>query len=267
MLTIAAFSLSANAWWSRKAATSKQDLAAAQPTPAAANALRRARLRPQLRDAFGAIGNRLEIPGKERLTLVGNLTRRGQSPAAFRLITQLPNLMRFEEQAGSQVRVIGFDGTNGWVLGSAVSPADLELIEMFVFDSAERFFLGQMEGVATRLLGTRFRADDGKTASYTGPFHDIYQVAERVKIGAAARKQPKLFFVNSDTQLIERVQYETSRGGSAVPVEIRIAWQKTDDQRAPSQIVRAETGQPALTLNVTSVNLGPRANDGIFNKP
>ncbi len=96
--------------------------------------------------------------------------------------------MRLEEQ-GSQPRVIGFDGSNGWVLCAVLSNADREVIETLLFDSADHFFLAQTQGFATRALGPRLRLDDGRTPNYTGPFYDIYQVGDRIGIGPAVQAQ------------------------------------------------------------------------------
>ena len=40
--------------------------------------------------------------------------------------------------------------------GGRVTQADQDLIEMLVYDSVEGFFIGQLEGFATRFLGGRF---------------------------------------------------------------------------------------------------------------
>src|SRR5262245_11289437 len=219
-ITLATFTTVARR--SKTDSVARQDTAAQPtPTPSANSYVRRGLLQSRLRMALNALGDRLEKPGKERLTLVGTLRRQGNSQATpFRLFLEWPRRMRLEEQ-GSQQRVIGFDGSNGWALGGTLSGADQEMIETLAFDSVDNFFLGQMQGVATRTLGSRFRLDDGATTNYTGPFYDIYQVTDRVKIGAANREQPKLFYFNSDTKLIERVYYQVRRDGSTANVEIR----------------------------------------------
>jgi hypothetical protein len=270
LLVVTAFSLSASAWWSRKAAISQQDITAAQPTPTPnlSGYIQRGFLRSRLRDAARVLGDRLEKPGKERLTLVGTLRRPGNPGAVpFRLFQEFPRRMRLEEQ-GSQPRVTGFDGSKGWVLGATPGAADLEVIETLVFDSTDHFFLGQKQGFATRALGTRFRLDDGATPRYAGPFYDLYQVIDRVTIETASRTQSKLFYVNSDTQLFERVRYRLDRGGRGVGVEIRLSnWRKINDQQLPGSIERLENDQPVLTLNIATAIVGPRQNDGIFNAP
>ena len=47
--------------------------------------------------------------------------------------------------------------------GGTAGLADQDLIEMLVHDSVEGFFIGQIEGFATRLLGSRYhRVDDSR---------------------------------------------------------------------------------------------------------
>ena len=53
----------------------------------------------------------------------------------------------------------------------------------------EGFLIAQAERVPTRFLGARFRADDGRTPAYKGPYHDLYQT-----LGSTS----KTYFVNSD---------------------------------------------------------------------
>jgi hypothetical protein len=246
----------------------KQDAVAAQltPTPNANTYIWRGLLRSRLRGAFNVLGDRLEKPGKERLTFVGTL-RRQNNPRAipFRLFLEFPHRMRLEEQ-GAQPRVIGFDGSNGWVLGATPSDTDQEMIEIFVFDSVDHFFLGQVQGFATRALGSRFRLDDGIVANYTGPFYDIYQVTDHIAIGSAVREQAKLFYIDSDSQLLERVRYKIKRGIEEVNVEVRMAgWRKVGEQQVPGTIIREENGNQALTLTINTAIVGPRIADGIFN--
>jgi len=261
----------ARAWRDKKGSTAKQDIVTAQPTPPPLDAnsrVRRALIRTRLRDALSALGDRLEKPGKERLIMVGTLRRQNSSQATpFRLFMELPHQMRLEEP-GARPRVIGFDGNNGWASDAALSDADRDTIETLVFDSVDHFFLGQMQGFATRDLGSRFRLDDGATANYTGPFYDIYQVADHVKIGDTDRNQFKLFYFNSDTKLFERVCYQISDESKTTDVEIHLGWlRKGDGQPLPVSIERLENKQSVLTLSIASAIAGPRLADRIFNAP
>jgi len=227
------------------------------------------RLWSPLRGVLNALGDRLEKPGKERLTIIGSLTRRNAaSSAPFRLITELPNRMRLEEGVAPQQRVIGYDEEGEWAIGKNFDDADMEAIESLAFDTPERLLFGQMDGLAYRFLGERFRLDDGATKDYMGGFYDIYQVTDRIKIGSEIRERNKLFYVNSDTLLPERVRYQIARAGAKVDVEVIVAsWQKVNGQQTPGLITRLENGKPVLTLKATSVAIGPRLPDGLFNNP
>jgi hypothetical protein len=222
-----------------------------------------------LRGVLNALGDRLEKPGKESLTIIGSLTRRNAaSIAPFRLITELPNRMRLEEGVGPQRRVIGYDEEGEWAIGKNFDDADMEAVESLAFDTPERLLYGQMDGLAYRFLGERFRLDDGATKNYRSGFYDIYQVTDRIKIGSEIRERNKLFYVNSDTLLPERVRYQITRAGAKVDVEVIAAsWQKVDGQQTPGLITRLENGKPVLTLKATSVAIGPRLPDGLFNNP
>jgi hypothetical protein len=268
VIVITLVALAARAWRVKTGAPANRDSVALQPTPSVSSYVRRARLGPRLGEALRLLGDRLEKPGKERLTLVGTLRRQNNQQAIpFRLFLELPRRMRLEEQ-GAQARVIGFDGREGWALGAALSAAERETIETLVFDSVEGFFLGQMQGFATRDLGTRFRLDDGRTPNYRGPFYDIYQVSDRIGSGAARRVQHKLFYFNSDTLNLERVRYQIERNSRTVKVEVQLGgWQRANGQRLQSSITRLEDGAPVLTLAIASAVLSQRQNDGIFNRP
>lgn len=261
----------ARAWLSNNRSAKRENASITQQKPGAEvnRYVRRARLRPQLNEALSAVGNRLEQPGKERLTLTGTLKRQQESSAIpFRLITETPHFMRLEEQIEGRLRVIGFDGDEGWALGSVFDNSAQETIELLVFDSIDHFFLGQTQGLAVRPLGSRFRLDDGTTANYSGPFHDIYQIVDLVKIGPKTRQQPKLFYLNSNTQLLERVRYQIVRDSKTLDVDTQITrWQKANDQQLPRSITRSENNQTVLTITIESAVIGQRAADGIFNRP
>lgn len=268
IITLMAFT--ARAWWNKPGSAVKQDNVAAQPTPVAiANGyVRRAFLRPQLREALNILGDRVEKPGKERIVFIGTLRwQDNQQAKPLRLILELPGLMRLEEGAGTQLRVIGFDGARAWALDGRLSPDDLAAIETLVFDSSDHFLLSQTRGYATRFLGQRFRLDDVPITKDT-VFYDLYQVGDQININAASRSQPKMFYLNSTTQLLERVNYETERNGQPVKVEVLLAgWERSSNQQLPRSITRLENGRETLRIAINAATISQRVNDGIFNVP
>lgn len=268
VVAITLVTFTARAWRDKKGSAARQEGAAAQQTtaPGASGYVRRARLQTPLRDALDVLGDRIEKPGKERVVYVGASRRQGNSGAIpLRLILELPGLMRLEEGAGGRLRVIGFDGGKGWVTGGQFSAAEQSVIETLVFDSAERLLLSQTQGAVTRFLGQRFRIDSGPVTRAT-VFYDIYQISDQININSAPRIQPKLYYLNSDSQLLERVRYKIERGGRQIEVEVLLSnWWRADNQRLPGSITRLEDGEEILRLTINAATHGPRVNDGVFN--
>lgn len=227
--------------------------------------VRRGGLQPRLRDALGVMGNRLEEAGKERLMLNGTLRVGGQGqPLPVRVTRELGDKIHFERR-DVQRSSLNFNGQRTAKAGEGSGVADESLLETLVNDSAEHFFTGQFQGLATRCLGYRFRLDDGTDENYAGPFYDVYQVQDQVRISGDLRQRVKLYHFNSDTRLLERVRYQIERDG--VPVEIEVVfddWQSVQGEMVPRQITRVEAGVTAFTLRVEAVGLAPRAEDGLF---
>jgi hypothetical protein len=264
VIAITAVTFTARAWRDKKGSASKQDAVAAQPTPAlnAKGYVRRGLLWPQLRPMSKALGDRLERPGKERLVLIGALRRASKKsedrPA--RLILEFPDRLRLEEQDGVTVYNNDFASSNG-----VLERNERDEVESLLFDFVDHFFASQMQGAATRFLGSRFRLDDGANPNYAGPFYELYQVTDRIAVEKDVREQQKFYFFNSDTLLLERVRYQIERGGEPVEVEVLIGgWRKVDGQQMPGAITRTEGGAPVLSLSITSAAIGGRQNDGIF---
>jgi hypothetical protein len=220
---------------------------------------------PQLREYLKALGGRIEEPGKERLTLSGSINRVAQPGVPFIAILEFPDRLRFETQAGPETGVIKYDGRVSRDRWGALSNADRDLIESLVNDSVEHFFKVQAEGAPTRHLGNRFRADDGSSENYAGPYHDIFSLMETIKEGASSTSQTKRYYFNSETRLLERVTYQVSRNGEDVKVETEFSdWKKVQDQQVAHRIVRLENGQAVITLTVTSANVAAQLDDGLF---
>jgi hypothetical protein len=228
--------------------------------------LRRGQLSPRLRWNLNALGDRLEKPGKERVTLTGTLTRQGDSqPVPITAVLQFPDRLLLTMQLGVQTRVVTFDGNAVHSSGGPPDSRELNMIESVVYDTAEHFFAEQTHGtgMTTRFLGDHFRVDDGTELSYVGPYYDVYQTTERIKNSVLARDQTKLYWFNSNTQLLERVTYLLEQ--SSTSVEIRISgWQEILNQQIPSRIVRLEKNQPVLTLAFSSINVGSKLSDSTF---
>lgn len=230
--------------------------------------LQRVRLGPRLREAVNKLGGRLEGPGKERLILNGILTRVDGSQVesnAFQLILEYPNCMRLEEQVGGHHQVLVFNGIEAANLNGLMGRKDNDLIETLVFDSIDHFLAGQMQGLSVRFLGPRFRLDDAFALDHDGAYYDIYQVTDRFKMGADSLEFRKLFYLNSNSQLLERVRYRSTQESGPVDVDIQIlGWRMINGYYVPGSITRLENQQKIFSMTIDNANVVPRAEDSIF---
>ena len=222
--------------------------------------VRKALLSSRLAQNLNALGNRLEKPSQERLTLVGTLRVAATAqPREFAATLEFPDRLRLVV-GGPQSRVITFDGQQT----KGVAADEIDLIETLAYDSAEHFFAAQMQGNAMRFLGPRFRTDDGSTPDYAGPYFDIYKIADQIKASGQERTA-KLYYFNSDTLLLERVTYFINRGDSEISVETKLSdWRVVDGQQVARRIERFENGKSMFVLTIRSAGLDRRADDGIF---
>ena len=242
-----------------------------QPAPGPARVKREAYVRasalsPKLVWHLKAMGDRLERPGSERLSLTGTLTRTNDSQAEELIaVSEFPDRLRLTMQKGNQTRVITFDGDHAKAAMSSLDASEQDLLETLVNGTAEHFFNTQMQGMATRLLGSRFLLHRGSTADYIGPYYDAYKVADKVKTSGEEREQQRLYYFNSDTLLLERVTYEINRNGANIEVEERLGdWTKEDGQQVARRIERFENGESVFVLTIRTAHFSPRADDYAF---
>lgn len=230
-----------------------------------ANRVRAAALSSDLRSLLRALGDRLEKPGKERVTCVGMLYRSGENRAApFTLTWETPGKIRLQDFGRQQTTV--FDGNTVFRSAASSTALDQELLETLVFDSAEHVFLSQMEGKAMRSLGSRFRNSEDSRGEYAGSFYDIFELTEPVPWDRDSERTRQYWF-NSDTQVLERVKYRISSNGLERSVEVRLTnWREVSGQRWPSRVVRLENDTPVFSLdfNPASTVISARVDDGTF---
>ena len=221
------------------------------------------------------MGDRLQVEGKERLDLVGVLTRAGQSAVAVRILWEFPGKVRLEKRLGdepdpSKDDLLVYDGAgNLRKKRGTASLSDQDLIEMLVHDSVEGFFIGQLEGFATRFLGSRYHRVDAE-GNAVGPDYDIYEVINQVRLLRRPLRQRKLYYFNSDTALLERVRYRLSaeRGRGAVKVSVEVSdWGEVYGQLIPGTVVRYENGVEVVKLEIQEAGIAAAAEDGSFSLP
>ncbi len=221
---------------------------------------------PSLRESFRAMASRLEKPGTERIVITGTLSRLksgNPNPVPVRVIFEQPNRLRLEEESSVTV----FDGASLTKSGSQPTEDNADEMETLLLDFPERLFIGLVVGNPLRQLGSRFRTDDGSNRNYSGPYFDVYEMGERLRMtsgppdSANGEFTNKRYYINSDTNLLERVVYERRNK----KVEVRLTdWRLVEKQRIPFSIIRLEDGTPALQLTMSTATLARRANDGLF---
>jgi hypothetical protein len=119
---------------------------------------------PMLVRQFLALGNRLQQPGNERITLLGTLTT-ASGASGVQIVIQLGGKLNIT--GTNQAYKIVFDGTTASVSGSI--PDSDDLLEAFVDDLPEALMLEAGNGTLPRLLGRRF-------TNPAGGFCDYYDV-------------------------------------------------------------------------------------------
>ena len=226
---------------------------------------------PQLRSALDAYGDRLEKPGKERLTAIGTLSNASTTAneiVPVRLVFEFPDKLRIEKQKGNKVETTVFDGKKKVKIGDVLKPEDEEELEALTFDSLDHFMAAHLLGNPIRFLGDRFHLDDGTAVNYTGPFYDIYQITEQQYDANNNKKQTvqqKLYFFNSETHKLERITYQVADKKETIDAVVELGgWQNLGGQVLPTRLTRVENGKPAITLTIGALVLSPRMNDGTF---
>jgi hypothetical protein len=248
----------------RKATTSRPGVSA---NANEASHVKGSLLRPQLIANLDALGDRLLRPGKERLTVTGTLSLADDAqPGHFVAVLEFPDKLHLTIARGVKTSVIAFDGQHpARAAGRSPDSQELDFVETLIHDAADHFFSTQMQGRATRALGNRFRMDDGSTTNYSGPYYDIYQVADSIRTSSESERRSKLYYFNSDTLLLERVRYQINREGSDIKVEEVIGdWQKEQGQQIARRIERFENEKSVFVFTVRTVTLSPHVDDGIF---
>ena len=242
-------------YWRQPIASSSTQTATEKAKRPAVNKhkyVRRGGLWPRLRWNLRALGDRLESPGKEQMLVQGTLTRADIQPSSpVTLNIDAPNRMTLSLQSGIQKHSVAFDSTTS--SRAELSETDQDLVDTVLSDSADRFFIEQVNGATTRCLGVRARLSEKDDA---GPFYDIYAVTPREPSTAVTGS--KLFYFNSDTLMLDLVRYQVESRNGPVQVEVRLSqWQDHAGQNVPRRIDRLENGTVVMTLVINSAMFGP----------
>ncbi|HWQ55173.1 MAG TPA: hypothetical protein VN442_15910 [Bryobacteraceae bacterium] len=223
-----------------------------------------------LRDYLPVYGTRLVASGSERLTLAARLQRTsgGKSESSVLTVTAEPLLgaIRITEKGAAGTRETGHDGREVWSKAGTPAELDTALVETLLYDCAERLFTAQVEGFPIRIIGNRFRDDDGKSKDYRGRYFDIFRLFDRLNAGGKEIPRERTYFFDSATRLLDRVAYRTGGAPGVRVTTFLSGWQRFGNQVFASTITRQENGVETLRITVDSAIWTPAAKDNAFGK-
>ena len=239
---------------------------ASQPSAQNSGKLNVAQLPPELQTIATALGDRLQTPGKERVTITGTLTESGNT-STVTVTYQLPNSFRCD-RGGAKSRSVSFDGNDNSASDGNLTEQDEDLMESFLEDAPETMLYSLLHGTSLRVLTRRARMDDGTKPNYLGPWAAIYQLVGGAKSRSNQILRQKHYYFDSVTHLPTLVRYRIKQSkGSLTAVETsRTDWIKAGGQQIPGTISRSEDGKNVFVFHATSVSLSPGADDGFFSK-
>ena len=219
--------------------------------------LRSLRIPPNLLLQLRSQGDRFELAGRERAVASGQVVDARRSSQSVQLTRDIRG--RFRLAAGGSV--LYFDGERSGSSGGRGRSVESGLAESLLDDSVELFFAAVDRGDAVRLLGRRYRTDDGSAADYEGPWHDIYELYWRGRDGQAESTRLKQFYFDSQTGYLARVRYPSSTGS----VETQLSdWRQVNGQALAGRIVRIVAGVTQWTFTADTLTLGAHQDDGHF---
>jgi hypothetical protein len=195
---------------------------------------------------FIALGDRHQKPGKERLTLAGNLIA-GTNSQSAEVIMEKGGKIRIATSSKS----VRFDGNNG---SANISNDDRELLESLVDDLPETLLDSSASGSDLQLIGSRL-------ADSKGGFYDLYDalIFSKIKKPIIARR----YCFDSITKMLIWVQY--NHGPNTPVITTRFNnWVKVDGQAVPSAISRMQDGKQVFTFEIQNVQIAGKQEDDLF---
>jgi hypothetical protein len=216
----------------------------------------------ELQHAASVNGDRLTVEGKERLTLTGDVKNalNGQTQGLI-VIREESSKVRLDLANGDKLVLNGPELVKG---GGAVAFSE-KLVESIFEDFPDTFFLNFTLEKKAVLLGGKARPEGTNARTYSGPFYNIYGIGREDRLRSIKTRINKLYFLNFDTQLLERVSYQISSAGASVEVLTYFEdYRKVDDQMIPFRIRRLENGLEVIQVNIRTASTSAKQADNAF---
>lgn len=133
---------------------------------------------------------------------------------------------------------------------AALTDRDRDLIERLVFDSPDYFINAQLRGAAYSTVATGVQSDEQASESVSTTWTIVRVDDPEQDEGKRAKSRWRLYYLNSNTGLIDRIIYDTQLG--RVQAEFR-RW-STDGAREtfPSHIVWKRNGDVVMELAINN---------------
>jgi hypothetical protein len=200
-----------------------------------------------------ALGQRLQKPGKERITALGKISYPGDTPQQaepVRITWQYPLKMRLD-RGGNSLTLDRNNPEHPALEDAKTSKTVQTLLE----DSTEGLFAMQKKGVSRRFMGSGFSLEG---ASASDPSIDIVVISYA---DVFQRREPilKSYWFNSRTKLLGVVTY-TSPAGVLTHVVID-DWREVEGEMIPFRIERWENNKLAMRLHLDSATVSAGTED------
>jgi len=246
------------AWRAKTTSTPKQDVAAAQPTPARGRLLDRLTLQPEADRQRRRLGQRFLAPGRELSVQVGAVTLGADR--------QTVRIMRSQDDDGERLTIAlgggspsltwsGVDGAKS--NGDQATGSLRQLIERLALDSPDQFVLAQLRGASYYTVARMaMPAEVGDPLKYSGPVWDLVRVAEPSHL-TQGRPQSlwRLYYINSSTGLMDKVVSQEQ--GQTITAEIS-GWVTQNGETIPTHTVWKLNDQVVMDLILTNVTHNPK---------
>jgi hypothetical protein len=202
-----------------------------------------------------ALGNRVLVAGKEKTTFEGQFMDDKGKNLSLRLTLQLPRAVRLEGLTKDGPPLV-FDGSTGFAGASHLEEA---LLETFSSDTAEGMMASLQDGAAVQLVARRVQPESSGSRGEAAAACDVYEVSGSVRSTATAVERLKRYCFDSETGLLVSTRYADEMYSPPMSVEVRFSgWHHVDGSAYPGRIERLENGQPTFSLDMKSINAGPR---------
>ncbi len=202
-----------------------------------------------------AVGQRLQKPGKERITATGSLTYGSSSHQALpvEIVWQYPLTIRLNQSG----YVLTFDE-----IGSRRQIPEVrqlaETVQILLEDSVEGFIAIRKSIGTSRHLGSGYRLTGAAPADscidiVQATYPDVFRGGQAIS---------KTYWFDSRTKLLGLVAYSSSSGA---PVSVVIDdWREVQGEKLPFLIERWENNELTMRLTLNSATVSAGMDDGSF---